>query len=420
MESISPNELAIELLNHCLRGSAWPEDLLDALAADALDEDPALAAPATKAIFSVVVERLADLFEPRLCDTYAALFSRIIAKAFPDEVRADELVARYRDVRTVRPVSGEPARVVVLSRVTLGADVAVTSLFLDAAKQRFPKAQILFAAPSKAWELFERDPRLEHLQIPYGRTSLLRDRLSVYQHLRRELSQPGTLVLDPDSRLTQLGLLPVCPAGQHFLFESRSYGGDSSRSITDLATEWLQRTLGVEEPVPYLHPRYNFNFGATPVLTASFGVGENPAKRVEDPFEASMAQAFAETKAQSFIDKGIPGSEESLRVQDAIASVPLSRAERIGVHEGSFASFAAMIAASGVYFGYDSAGQHVAAALGVPLVSVFNGFASERMLARWTPEGPGPITILRADGFASVEEVAGHARAAIREHAQSL
>ena len=31
------------------------------------------------------------------------------------------------------------ARVIVLSRVTLGADVAVTSVLLDAAKQRFPE-----------------------------------------------------------------------------------------------------------------------------------------------------------------------------------------------------------------------------------------------------------------------------------------
>ena len=34
--------------------------------------------------------------------------------------------------------------------------------------------------------------------------------------------------------------------------------------------------------------------------------------------------------------------------------------------EGSFAGFAAIIAASRLYVGYDSAGQHVAAACGVP------------------------------------------------------
>ncbi len=56
-----------------------------------------------------------------------------------------------------------------------------------------------------------------------------------------------------------------------------------------------------------------------------------------------------------------------------------------------------MIAASRLYVGYDSAGQHVAAALGVPLVSIFAGFVSRRMMARWSPDGPGPRTVLAAE-----------------------
>jgi len=52
--------------------------------------------------------------------------------------------------------------------------------------------------------------------------------------------------------------------------------------------------------------------------------------------------------------------------------------ERAGVEatfwDGSFAGFASIIAASRLYVGYDSAGQHIAAAAGVPLVSVFAGF----------------------------------------------
>jgi hypothetical protein len=37
--------------------------------------------------------------------------------------------------------------------------------------------------------------------------------------------------------------------------------------------------------------------------------------------------------------------------------------------------------------GYDSAGQHVAAASGVPLISIFAGFPVERMFQRWHPSG---------------------------------
>jgi ADP-heptose:LPS heptosyltransferase len=46
--------------------------------------------------------------------------------------------------------------------------------------------------------------------------------------------------------------------------------------------------------------------------------------------------------------------------------------------------------------GYDSAGQHVAAACGVPLISVFAGFPSLRMFHRWSPSGPR-VTVIRVD-----------------------
>jgi ADP-heptose:LPS heptosyltransferase len=57
------------------------------------------------------------------------------------------------------------------------------------------------------------------------------------------------------------------------------------------------------------------------------------------------------------------------------------------VWAGSFAGFAERIAASHLYIGYDSAGQHVAAACGVPLISIFAGYPVERMFYRWRPVG---------------------------------
>ena len=74
--------------------------------------------------------------------------------------------------------------------------------------------------------------------------------------------------------------------------------------------------------------------------------------------------------------------------------------ERAGVNvrfwEGSFAGFAKLIAASRLYVGYDSAGQHVAAALGVPLISIFAGFPAPRMFDRWKPIGPRS-TVIRVE-----------------------
>jgi ADP-heptose:LPS heptosyltransferase len=73
--------------------------------------------------------------------------------------------------------------------------------------------------------------------------------------------------------------------------------------------------------------------------------------------------------------------------------------ERIRFWEGSFAGFASLIAQCDFYTGYDSAGQHAAAACGVPLVSFFAGAPSERFRQRWSPAGPGGVHVIEADSL---------------------
>lgn len=383
MESISPSDLALEILNDCLRGSAPPTDLLDALLRSA--ERP----EGSRALFNIVVERLGDLFEPALCDAYTNLFSRAIEFVYP-ELPSEDLVERYRRIRMPRRFTGDLDRVhdvFVLSRITLGADVAVTSVALDAAKRRFPKARIHFVGPRKSWELFAADPRLSHANVDYGRTATLPGRLAVWPELKSLLDRPGAIVIDPDSRLTQLGLLPVCAEENYYFFESRGYGGYGLESITELTSRWLAETFDAPDARPYI---------ATPCepvpadVTISLGVGENPAKRVADPFEQELLRAVAATGVRILIDKGA-GGEEQQRVERAIAAA----GGRIETHHGAFAPFAASIAASRLYIGYDSAGQHVAAASKTPLVTVFAGAVSDRMFARWRPTGAGPIQIIR-------------------------
>jgi ADP-heptose:LPS heptosyltransferase len=123
--------------------------------------------------------------------------------------------------------------------------------------------------------------------------------------------------------------------------------------------------------------------------TVSFGVGENPGKRLADPFEEDLLKHLPRPV---LIDRGA-GGEEAQRVERAVARA----GSGIAMWDGSFAGFAAHIEKSKLYVGYDSAGGHVAAACGVPLISIFAGFASERMLQRWRPTGAGPIHIVRPD-----------------------
>ena len=360
--------------------------------------------PCAQALFGILVEGLGDRFEPALCDIYARLFSQAIPGAD---------LARYDRVRHPRPFAGNPARVIVLSRVTLGADVAVTSVLIDAAKQRFPAAEIVFAGPRKNFEMFAADPRLSHAAVEYRRGSLPQ-RLAVWDELKALAASPDCLVLDPDSRLTQLGLLPIGDQDRYHLFESRRYGGTSSLNLPALAAQWSQETLGVPSAAPYVAlpplasctlPLSPETVGRTPwsardalvpplpsqpYIAVSLGVGENPAKRLPDPFESELLALLA-ARAPLVIDKGA-GGEEAARAERAAAGA----GAQATLWEGSFARFAQIIAGSSLYVGYDSAGQHVAAACGVPLISVFAGFPSLRMFHRWCPSGPR-VTVIRVD-----------------------
>ena len=100
----------------------------------------ALAALPAADLFSGIIEPLSDAFDPALIPAYVDVFSRLMERAVPS-FSAPDLAARYEALRVSRP-RFEPSRVVVLSRVTLGADVAITSTFLAGAMQRWPNSPL--------------------------------------------------------------------------------------------------------------------------------------------------------------------------------------------------------------------------------------------------------------------------------------
>lgn len=127
-------------------------------------------------------------------------------------------------------------------------------------------------------------------------------------------------------------------------------------------------------------------------IAVSLGVGGNSAKLVAPPFEPGLMAGLS-TRGSLVVDAGA-GGEEARRVASAIGTTPAR------IWQGSFAGFASILSRSRLYVGYDSAGQHVAAACGVPLVTIFAGAPCERFRQRWHPTGDGPVEVVAAGGRA--------------------
>ena len=396
--------LAVECLAALRSGAPW-EAATDRLAQAALDDETAAAA--SKALFAGVVEPLADSFDPRQAETYARFFRRVLEVAkvgLPDPVPASEV--RLDRIK----------RVVVLSRVTLGADVAVSSVFLRVALDMASRPEVHFAAGRKSLELFAGEARVRPLELSYPRGGTLRERLEVWRFAREAIAEAAAgldegelLVLDPDSRITQLGLLPVAPDGQgYWFFDSRSCREGEQGPLGAIAAEWLEERFGEQAraPLPWLAlPAADVartvelrQEAGCRLAAVNFGVGGNAAKRVGGAFEEEAVGLLAERGYRVIVDAGA-GDDERARAER------LAERDGVELHDGSFASFAAVIGVSDLFVGYDSGAAHAAAALGVRAIDVFAGAPSNRMRSRWSPWGKRPALVLAVDSGEAPENV---------------
>lgn len=476
MESFH-EQLVAEFLSEYRASGGYLRDRIARLEELATCEDTRTAESATRALFTALVERLADSFEPEAVTLYNRAFVQVIQacrldpragqldrelKEFRLRSEAD-LIARAEKLRQVSRLpdsidsSGKVQRVIVLSRVTLGADVAITSVIIEQMKLRFPAAEIVLVGGTKAPELFGGDPRVRFKEIAYCRAGTTIERLLTWIDLLdcvRELTDGLThgeyLIVDPDTRLTQLGLLPVERAdatlsGSHprenalttqprryLFFPSREYGSGSSQSLSELTSLWLDEGFGESVTTyPRVSLRSNdieaarnltnrMRRGSRPIIAINFGVGENQLKRAGGDFESSLVARLIQEGAAIVLDKGA-GEDEAKCVDALIAEVTSLRLgggarvveidEQSGagaltatnpesdilVWNGRIGMLAALIGECGLYIGYDSAGGHIAAALGIPCIDVFAGFSSRRFVERWRPTGQAESQLVVVD-----------------------
>src|SRR5690606_22495433 len=134
------------------------------LAELALAPEPEVAAESTRVVFERIIEPLCHGFTRRGAETYRRMFAPIIkaARKRPecralDDALAEAGVVSERDLLRVpnpRPLTdaerGRVRKVVVLSRMTLGADIAIAMPILKRAEALFPNARIAFVGSDAA------------------------------------------------------------------------------------------------------------------------------------------------------------------------------------------------------------------------------------------------------------------------------
>jgi ADP-heptose:LPS heptosyltransferase len=453
LDMATPEELIAEFLDEFRATGNYRRDCIARLAALATSDQPKVAEPASRAFFASLIEQLADSFRPADVSLYNRVFAQTIEHCRRlDRGRAidtalnrfglrDEadVLRRAEALRHRRAVAGLQnaglRRVAVLSRVTLGADVAITSVIIRRLQSEFPNAEIILVGGRKAAELFGGDARITFREIDYRRGGTMLERLlswldvtDVVQALTADLPSSEWLIVDPDSRLTQLGLLPLVEGdGNYLFFLSREYGDETAQPLGRLAAAWLDEVFGLPlHTSPSLSLRREDirvasalterlrQTSGRPVITVNFGVGENPAKRVSDDFEQSLVARLIQSGATVILDKGA-GADETRRADAVVAYVRRVAAANVVelteqnlvealdnhavnaelfVWDGRIGVLAALIAQSDLYIGYDSAGQHIAAAAGTPCIDVFAGYSSPRMLDRWQPVGGAASRII--------------------------
>jgi ADP-heptose:LPS heptosyltransferase len=432
-------------------------------------DDPSLAEPGCRATFPLLIERLSDSFDPRLCPLYDRAFAQMISicRRLPSGENLDAALQRFgmgseaaMIERKSRLLSRPPMldtkaqarvnKVIVLSRVTLGADVAVTSIVLQKARRIFPQAELVVAGSQKLAQLFGGDKRVRIRPLRYRSEGGLIERLSSWPPLIEAIDDetcgllPGEwVVIDPDSRLLQLGLLPAVANDEgYFFLESRAFGKPGDGNLSRITLRWLDEMFGGAAqsecdilPTVYLKDddiawgravsSSLRRRGSRCLVAASFGVGGNQEKRLPDPFEERLLSRLIDEGCTLILDSGF-GDEEAARAKhlaerlrsrgcavfelDARNSGEFVEKNRAPCHmitwRGEIGPFAALIAASDEYLGYDSSGQHIAAALGVPAIDIFAGNTTPIFRERWTPSGRAPVEVIApSDPDAALEEV---------------
>jgi ADP-heptose:LPS heptosyltransferase len=444
-------QVALAFLDHYYQDGQYEEDYISLLCEMAMaftnSEQNRIA---SGALFGIVVENLCDDYEKAQLGMYNHIMSQVVSYCRSQPAGGDmdkilnsfglyttgDLLARAERVHAHSYTSRDmrhPRRFYILSRVTIGADVAIVSVIIQQLTARFPEAEFVIFGGPKLLEIFGGNQNLRILEAAYPRYGTLMDRFlcwkAIIDHLTEEnktIGKKDFILIDPDSRLTQLGVLPLVSEDRYLYFNSHTTEPEMDEAcMAEITNYWANCVLGGSQfYTPKLWLDRNIQLqgkklierlrgeGAAWFVTVNLGVGGNQRKRVGREFEIRLIlRLLQEPNTVVLLDKGF-GLEEHNEF-DAIAAALQSQGVQmaqirvgdsapevlshgvLGV-ECTIGQMAALIEAGDEYIGYDSACQHIAAAQGIPTTTVFAGTNNPAFIRRWSAYGDTPCHVIHA------------------------
>lgn len=444
-------QVALAFLDHYYQDGQYEEDYISLLCEMAMafsnSEQNRIA---SGALFGIIVENLCDDYEKAQLGMYNHIMSQVVSycRSQPggrdmdmilnsfDLYNTDDLQARAERVHANSYISrtiGQPKCFYILSRVTIGADVAIVSVIIQQLTERFPEAEFVIFGGLKLLEIFGGNKKLRILEAAYPRHGTLMDRFHSWKQIidclkgeNETIGKQDFILIDPDSRLTQLGVLPMVPEDRYLYFNSHTTEPEMDEACMAEITNywancvlggsqffsprlWLDRNIRLQGKQIVQHFR---DSGANRIVTMNLGVGGNQRKRVGREFEIRLIlRLLQEPNTVVILDKGfgleeqnefeaIAGALKSQGIQMAQMKVGDSESESfshgvLGV-ECSIGQMAALIKAGNEYIGYDSACQHIAAAQEIPTTTVFAGTNNPAFIRRWSAYGDAPCHVIHA------------------------
>lgn len=443
--------IALSFLDRFYYNDEFAEDYILLLCEMATSENQVIAETASSALFGFVIESLCDDFEELQTEAYNRVMSIIIdfCRRLEQAQKINELLCRfgldnvekiYKRAEQLRHNSLAPRnfseieKFVVLSRVTIGADVAITSVIIQRLLSFSKNAQIILIGDERLMQIFGGHERIKISPITYQRRGNLIERvfswINVLEIVEKEFfmsANKSCILVDSDSRLSQLGVLPLVRDEDYLFFRSRGDISGKKLSMAELVNLWADKVLGNAELaypklfLPSESAKKGNSFiekirgsGAKKIVFINFGVGGNPRKRLEGDFEYSLLKRLLSEKDVIIIlDKGF-GKEESERASSICSRLRKDnfnvleidlitekfacdfRSGLIGISL-DIGEAASLISYSDLYIGYDSACQHIAAASSVETITIFAGTNNTRFVRRWRAFGKAKTSLIHVD-----------------------